>query len=133
MTFDWDSDPELKAMRAGFIASLAERRDLARKALSALRSGAPEAIADVIFIAHKVAGAAESFGFPTVSQVAAAIEEALPSREKALVSALAEEPGLLTRALGLAELLDELLTAAAGGKDPVHLSSDPRYRAIALA
>lgn len=67
---NWN-DPELKQLRDEFLGSLAERRARLVRALDS--NSYPPALE----VAHKLAGAAGSFGFPILSEGAAALEDCL--------------------------------------------------------
>lgn len=121
---EWESDPELRAMRADFVASFAERR-LALEALaSALRQAdAPafdEAFKRVGAIAHKLAGAAETYGFPTLTRASSALEDWVNTHGPA--HAASKEVG------AFAELLARLLAKTqSAAKDADDLVSDPAF------
>ena len=110
---DWNADTELKAMRDEFIASFAERR---RALAVALRT---RDVKEVQFVAHKLAGAAATYGFPTLSRIGGALDDALDS-------------GFLGQG-DLPEftaLLDEALSEAAKSGDPSLFAQDPRLRKL---
>ncbi|MCM2323372.1 MAG: Hpt domain-containing protein [Oligoflexia bacterium] len=77
---DWENDPEMKALRDEFIASLADRSELLRVQLQALADpGKPreEALGKLRYAAHTLAGAAGSYGLETLGAQAARLEELL--------------------------------------------------------
>jgi HPt (histidine-containing phosphotransfer) domain-containing protein len=122
---EWESDPELKAMRADFVASFKERR-LALEALApALASGGPgQAAFDGAFrgvgaIAHKLAGAAETYGFPTLTRASAALEDWVDGH-----AGSADPQEAVAFAALLASMLDKTQSAA---KDVPSLASDPAF------
>jgi HPt (histidine-containing phosphotransfer) domain-containing protein len=63
---DWDNDPELKKMRDEFIDSFRSRHDEIRKLRYA---------DEIARHAHRLAGAAESYGFPHLGDAAAKLED----------------------------------------------------------
>lgn len=68
----WERDPELRALRDEFIGSLPRR--LAGLKLPSPTGGLElEARAEV----HRLAGVAGSYGFPTLSRIAGAVDDAL--------------------------------------------------------
>jgi hypothetical protein len=114
---DWESDPELKAMRDEFVASLAGRRKLLDGGAVALQ-----------FTAHKLAGVAESYGFPTLTRVGEAIDDWI---DHVGGPAAAAASPLLERA---GKLLDEALSEASrAGRDPERFGSDPRLAELTSA
>jgi HPt (histidine-containing phosphotransfer) domain-containing protein len=123
MNLDWEGDPELRKMRAEFIASFAERRVALTAALA---SGGPPAggtvrewLAEPRMAAHKLAGAAESYGFPTVTAAAAALDELLSA------SPAPESAAFLAESI---RLLDAMLASIqAECRDPAELRADPRF------
>lgn len=129
---EWENDPELRAMRAEFVASFAERRaGLERLAPELARAGAPgspafeKVLSEILHYAHKLAGAAETYGFPALSRAGAAFEDwcdrgaAEPARRDARV---ASEGALL-----IAELLAQ---AQQAGKDVPARAGDPRLASL---
>jgi HPt (histidine-containing phosphotransfer) domain-containing protein len=70
MTTDW-SDPELRALREAFIATLPGRADRIREAW---RRGDAETFGGEL---HKLAGAAGSYGLDQLSALACALEDRL--------------------------------------------------------
>jgi HPt (histidine-containing phosphotransfer) domain-containing protein len=133
---EWETDPELKAMRREFVASFDGRRAAIEAALPALRAGAAgmgavdsvgggafvDALRGVAQIAHKLSGAAETYGFPTLTRACAAYEDWFDRRESGHDPRAAAEG---------AELMIALLKRCAElGKDASELGSDPRFGAL---
>lgn len=71
---DWNSDPELRKMREEFIGSFSERRASLSQWLKGKRDRQ-----ELLFIAHRLAGAAESYDFPLLSRLAGELEDWLSS------------------------------------------------------
>ena len=80
---DWNSDPEMKAIRDEFIASFDDRLEILRKGVAQLKSGDAEALKNIQYVAHKIAGTAESYGFPSLTRIGALIDDLLDKWEKA--------------------------------------------------
>ncbi|OFZ83260.1 MAG: hypothetical protein A2583_03235 [Bdellovibrionales bacterium RIFOXYD1_FULL_53_11] len=83
---DWESDPELKEMQRQFILSLHERRNLLATALAAIKPAVPDANVDealktIQFVAHKLAGAAGSYGFGKLTEIGGRIDDLLDEEE----------------------------------------------------
>jgi HPt (histidine-containing phosphotransfer) domain-containing protein len=112
---DWESDPELKQLRAEFIASFEERRGALERAA---RTGQAE---QAHHICHKLAGAASTYGFSTLSKIAGAIEDGM---DLAPSFPWRELSSLLTEALA---------RASASRKDPSELLGDPRVARLISA
>jgi HPt (histidine-containing phosphotransfer) domain-containing protein len=125
---EWESDPELKAMRAEFVASFAERRKALETHAAALARESPgsrawgEASEGARGVAHKLAGAAETYGFPTLTLASSALEELLETGREPAQAAL------------WTGLLSEMLAAAQRrGKDCGEFADDPRLKSLKLA
>lgn len=76
---DFDSDPELKKLKDDFISSLGERAQEIEAILKRVESALPTE-PDLITLrshAHKLAGTAETYGFSTVTEWCAVIDDAL--------------------------------------------------------
>lgn len=133
---DWNADPELKAIRDEFIASLADRRSSLAKILNALGASGPgvpvfgPALVDLQFVAHKLGGTAESYGFPTLTLVASCLDEYLDRFVKD--PALAERSEL-ERIVGFGRFLDEVVASAQGGDDPSAFVGDGRTEELITA
>jgi HPt (histidine-containing phosphotransfer) domain-containing protein len=110
---DWNSSPELREMRQAFIDSFKERRAL----LAPILTG-PMDLKCLQHVAHKLAGAAETYGFPTLSEIGGAIDDLLDMRGEKI----AKED-----ALNFARLLDESMKVAQNGEDPAHLKQDTSF------
>jgi HPt (histidine-containing phosphotransfer) domain-containing protein len=117
MAMDWDTDPELKAMREDFIGSFRERRAQLEAALK------KSDFKEVVFIAHKLAGAAESYGFAILTEAGSALEDwfehAQPSGTEAA------EAGTV--------LVELLLAAERDRSDPAGFRSDKRFQKLLAA
>lgn len=122
---EWETDPELRAMRQEFVASFAGRKQALEALFFALGQGAPgdaayeQALKGAVVIAHKLAGAAETYGFPSLTSVAAALED--------WFNLSAPSQRLPRHALAWAQLLAEMLGRALSlGKDAKDFAQDPR-------
>lgn len=79
MMTDWESDPILKALRNEFIDSLNARFQKLKKIELEISSlgVTEERLYSCQMIAHNIAGSAETYGFPVLTQVAAHLEDFL--------------------------------------------------------
>ncbi|MGZ3699149.1 MAG: Hpt domain-containing protein [Bdellovibrionota bacterium] len=119
---DWNADPELKKIREEFIDSFAERSRMLTRLVQELRGGGPrpEALAEACSIAHKLGGAAGSYGFENLGRVAGWVDDALSE-------ARAATPELVK----FLSLLEELLSFAVSKRtDPPKPASDARFTAL---
>ena len=123
---EWETDPELRAMRAEFVASFADRKQALEILYPVLKKGRPgevafdEAFKAVGAIAHKLSGAAETYGFPTLTRVSSALEDWVGSH--------AASPDASAEVLAYAELLARGLTKTQlAAKDVSELASDPIF------
>jgi HPt (histidine-containing phosphotransfer) domain-containing protein len=83
-----------------------------------------EAVRGAVKIAHKLAGAAATYGFPTLTQAAAAFED--------WAGGAAGAPPEGSRVQEFVGLIAELLDAARSvARDPVVFLDDPRFVALA--
>lgn len=117
-------DPEFAALKAEFLASLAERRqglaDCGDFWLTPAFDPRP-----FIAVAHKLAGSAGSYGFDSLSRISGWIDR--------VARAAVEDPLFAGRIHALSRwpewraLLDEImLETISTGRDPVDYESDPR-------
>jgi len=108
-----DQDPELQALRAEFVGSFAERIDAIKAAITGSLDDE-----SLQFQAHKLAGIAATYGFPTLTRIGELIDD--------YMDAGGEE--------GLAEfgalLCDALREALASGEDPSSCQADPRMQKL---
>jgi len=79
-----DPDPDraraqLQALQARFVASLRERLDRLDELVPKARGGSAEALDEALVVAHRLAGAAGSFGYEAAGEAAAVLERALRS------------------------------------------------------
>jgi HPt (histidine-containing phosphotransfer) domain-containing protein len=123
---EWESDPELKAMRREFVASFEGRWVAIESSLGELRGGSGEAfataLASVAKVAHKLSGAAETYGFPTLTRAAAAFEDWFDRRESG------HDPRV---ACAGAELMIAILKRSVElGKDAPEFGQDPRFESL---
>lgn len=123
---EWETDPELRAMRADFVASFESRRLALEALVPTLRGGRTgvsdfdEAFKSVGAIAHKLAGAAETYGFPTLTRASSALED--------WVGKPGQGPEAAKDVVAFAELLARLLSKTQNaGKDVRDLISDPAF------
>lgn len=128
---EWETDPELREMRREFVASFETRRQGILVALPALRAGPgggregaagedEAAWTRIVEIAHKLSGAAETYGFPTLTRASGAIED----WTDATVGS-GRDARLCVR---FAELLASMLEGTrALGKDDARYAKDERF------
>ena len=81
---DWQSDPQLRAIRQEFIESLPDRRSQIEHALELLRAESnskrrSEHAQAIAFVAHKLAGTAGSYGLQDLTDRAALVEDHVES------------------------------------------------------
>lgn len=124
---DWDSDPELIAIKHDYIKSLAERRVGLQKLIDFFNHSPPTALEllderkkEFQFIAHKIAGTAESYGFPTLTYICSLIDDALDGPAKLSLGTLSD----------WSQLLDTALEASGRGKDPQNIKEDKRITTL---
>lgn len=114
---DWDGDPELKAMRDSFLVSLEPRRDQLEAWLTSLAmSPTPDAVAGVQYVAHKLAGTAESYGFATITRIGLALDDLIDRAGPGV------DGGLICRGGALLSVALEWVIARR--EDPKHLVKD---------
>jgi HPt (histidine-containing phosphotransfer) domain-containing protein len=123
---EWESDPELKAMRRDFLDSFVGRREALEAVVPVLANASGDPVAyegalkAALHVAHKLAGAAETYGFPTLTRACSGFEDwfhlVLPEKRR---------PGDAAQYSSLiAELLEKTRIA---GKDVPAGASDPRF------
>jgi HPt (histidine-containing phosphotransfer) domain-containing protein len=129
---EWEKDPELRAMRAEFVASFEGRRQALAAFTPGLGQGGPgdpgyeEALKGVVAIAHKLSGAAETYGFPSLTRASSALEDWYH-----LSRPTDRDPG---SAALFAALLSEMLSRTQErGKDVQELLSDSRFARLLAA
>ncbi|MCC7440075.1 MAG: Hpt domain-containing protein [Bdellovibrionales bacterium] len=129
MTLDWDGDPELKAIRDDFVKSLSDRSEILRVALSQLADDAPGALRDIQQVAHKLAGTAASYGFPTLTRIGEMIDDRLDEifSSNRGMTALNEEA---TRAQGYVAVLEAALREGAAGRDDTGALDAPALKSL---
>ena len=129
---EWENDPELKAMRAEFVASFAGRREtLSAQSLVLARgkSGDPEfesALKTALGVAHKLSGAAETYGFPLLTRASAALEEWCGNPDLKIRSGA-------DASLFAGLLVEMLAQTQQRGKDSSEFASDPRLQKLESA
>lgn len=124
-TIDWDSDPELKSLLDHFIGTFEERRARLAVWMALFECGQEslEAREGVRFEAHKVAGAAATFGFPSLSELGLELDEFLKSDP---IAKKRMTPGEWVH---IARFLDDLLAEVQmKRRDPVEFVRDPRRK-----
>lgn len=123
---EWESDPELRAMRKEFVASFEGRKHALDQVAERIRAAVGElepAIREAEVIAHKLAGAAETYGFPTLTQAAAGYEGWVARAQGADRSP--------ERAFRYLSLLALMLEEARGtGKDVPHFRTEPVFKEL---
>ena len=112
---DWESDPELKALRDEFVESFESRKLALISAISAVR------LDEIQSLAHKIAGCAEIYGFPFLTEIAGGIDDYLSERKSVDSARVLRWSLLLTEALAL---------GASSRKDPTSLRVDVRAAEI---
>jgi len=123
-SIDWDSDPELIRIRNEFIESFLARRDGFAAFAAEVERGS-DVIPEFRVAAHKLAGAAESYGFPTLTTIGELVDELLTA-----IIGGGSGPGPSDLA-SLASLLAEALAAAhATRTDPRAFGRDPRVEKL---
>jgi len=86
-------DPEIASILPGFIARLAEQLETMRRAQAA------EDYEELRRLAHKLKGAGGSYGYPSLSEAAAAMEETARMQDSAAVAAAMNTISALIRAV----------------------------------
>jgi HPt (histidine-containing phosphotransfer) domain-containing protein len=125
---EWETDPELKAMRRDFVASFEARWLAIEAALPELAAGGDKfvaALTRVAAIAHKLAGAAETYGFPTLTRACAAFEDWFDRKPSG------HDPSLASA--GSRYLATVLKGCAQAGKDAPDQAKDPVLGALEKA
>ena len=118
---DWDSDPDFKKIRDQFIESFAEREKALLEAIAAAPAS-DEQIAKIRLVAHRLAGAAESYGFAALTQVSGALDDWICSGQaKGASELLGQKTAMLARALALART---------SRQDPTGLLESAEYKAL---
>jgi len=119
---DWETDPELKEMRADFIASLDERRKRVLQALVRIYGkNSKLGWQELQEVAHKVAGVAAYYGFPVLGGIASLLDEGLDRVDLSSVPVKWNE---------YAELLGDALKISDDGEDATELGSDLRLKKL---
>jgi CheY-like chemotaxis protein len=130
-------DPELQALRDEFIESFPERRVALETLISKLAPGAAapggppirETLLEARFVVHKLAGIAESYGFPKLSRIFGAVDDLILRETGGQGEGIPVDRWV--RMLGL--LRDLLAEAIQHREDPQRLLSDPRVRELICA
>lgn len=127
---EWETDPALKAMRRDFVASFEARWQLIERALPELRGDKTgekysAALARVVAVAHKLAGAGETYGFPTLTRACAAFEDWFDRCESGHDQRLA--------CSGVEYLVAVLKSCAQAGRDVPAQAQDPVLKALESA
>lgn len=126
---NWDSDPELKALREDFIASFIDRRAELIALGNRLATASTERetlMAELSGVGHKLAGAAESYGFELLTEAGAALDDYF-----ALTKPAALNTSQAKQAIDLlAEMLERSLAMR---KDADEFRRDPRFVELTCA
>tara|TARA_Y100000590_G_C15721835_1_gene1013781 strand:+ start:848 stop:1249 length:402 start_codon:yes stop_codon:yes gene_type:complete len=129
---DWDSDPDLKKIRQDFIDSLSERLEDLVRIINAMNSGEvndwKQLFTDLHFLAHKLAGTAESYGFSVLTLIGIELDDFLG--EKVIHGRLTDDREILVPLIKVSELLKEALEGAIETNDLIELKSDPRLHLL---
>jgi chemotaxis protein histidine kinase CheA len=119
----WESDPEFGKMREDFILSFTSRREALVGPLDKLKQPidpvkAKELMSGARIAAHNLAGSAESYGFPTLTKVAGAVDDVL-----FFCVGITD----VERVASFIRLLDAMLAfVQERGADPAQFCEDPR-------
>ena len=128
---DWNDDPEMKEIRDEFIQSFQNRKDLMLseiRTLSSEKKVGSEEVFPIFNIVHKLSGTAESYGFPTLTILSAAIENYLtPFIEKDLGETEIFE---FDKLKAMAKIYDEAIELAQSGEDPVEIKDHKDWSLI---
>jgi chemotaxis protein histidine kinase CheA len=121
---DWDSDPELRALRDDFTDSFVRRySDLALLLERARQAGgqsvSEEVLSETRLIAHNLGGIAVTYGFERIGKIATALDDCLSS-ENAKVS--------VEQYLKFAALLESAMQESAKTRQDVVESSAQNQR-----
>lgn len=88
---NWSSDPDLKALRDGFVDSFSERRKTLRAAIDRLSSwsgpdveSGDSVALEIRVVAHNLAGSAASYGFDKLGAVATVLDDYLSLELRAI-------------------------------------------------
>ncbi len=126
---DWDSDPDLMKIKVEFIDSLSVRLEMLLQFISKIALGAfdSDSFEGVQILVHKLAGTAQSFGFPTLTLISAAIDDAMTQDENG-------PAGDWVQWLGYFGLLEQALRCSIQVRiDPLHLADDPKMKELIKA
>lgn len=123
---DWDSDPELKAIRDEFMGSFPERiRNLNGAKENFQKKQWEKGWLSLRDEVHRLAGAAASYGFPHLSRVGGMIDDYCAyffDRERV--------PPEAAVAIGMCDLMVELLSVARTGIENTDYEGDGRWKEI---
>lgn len=122
---EWETDPELKAMRQNFVASLEARWQAIEAALPELSAGGDRFQAELVRVAaaaHKLAGVAETYGFPTLTRACGAFEDWYGRKS------IGHDPSLACAAAKY--LVVVLKSCSKAGKDVPSQAQDPVLMAL---
>ncbi len=124
----WEDDPELAKIRQEFIESLHGRYNELKQLRQRLiaGNGTPEDGVAVHILTHKLAGIAATYGFPTLSEIAGAIDDLISSGK--WQGPLDPEQGFRVKYLGLLERA--LGAAIETGKNPVGFEGSPELKEL---
>ena len=117
MAIDWKSDPIFMKLRAEFLESFPERLVKVQRFSKALRSSSfseEGPLFQLNIVVHSLAGAAESYGFSTLTQIAGALDDFLSE------IFLRKSSELFHKAEEFCELLGEALS------DAIRIEDDPK-------
>ncbi len=85
---DGGDDVRFEELRTHFVAGFPARIDALRGLAQPVRAGDPQAIHHLQGLAHKLAGAGGTFGWPEISEQARALEHCAPQEREARLDAL---------------------------------------------
>lgn len=123
---DWDSDPELKKIRLEFIDSFLQREKELETFLSNYeQKSSLETLKSIQQVAHKLAGSAESYGFPALGEISGKMDDFFL---EILEGTSGEISKKVKRIKSLSELLSEALKFCAHGQDCEWLLNDDRFK-----
>ena len=93
--------------------------------LKAESKNTPEIRESFQFVVHKIAGTAESYGFPALTELTSALDDYFD------LSAVAELQH--TDLVNVASMVDKALEIASNGEDPVVVLNDNLFQKISVA
>jgi len=119
---DWRSDPVFQELRNEFIKSFPQRLEKLQALILKLSSTSDDFIATLFecqVLSHSLAGAAETYGFPVLTDLSGKVDDFL---------SLETKNESVKKVLSFLQLLAEALSKTIqSGVDPVEIKQDPRF------